>query len=219
MVKQFVVIGLGRFGGSVTRTLIELGHEVMAIDSDARRIQEFSTLVQHIYHADSTDEQVLKELGVRNCEHAIVAIGGDIQASILTSLILKDLGIKKVTAKAVNDYHRRVLEKVGVDHVVHPERDTGIRVAHQLTSNNLIDFLELTDDFSLVEVSAFESMNGKTLKQLNIRDRYGCTIVAVKKPNNKVIVSPNSDYKILTSDILVIIGSNKQIQYFEDRYE
>ncbi|QGQ99877.1 TrkA family potassium uptake protein [Paenibacillus psychroresistens] len=219
MAKQFVVIGLGRFGGSVTRTLIELGHEVMAIDSNARRVQEFSSIVQHIYQADSTDEQVLKELGVRNCEHAIVAIGEDIQASILTSLILKDLGIKKVTAKAVNDYHSRVLEKIGVDHVVHPERDTGIRVAHQLNSNNLIDFTEITADFSLVEVSSFASMHGKTLKQLNIRARYGCTIVAIKKPDNKVIVSPNAEDKIHTGDILIIIGSNKQIHYFEGNYE
>lgn len=219
MAKQFVVIGLGRFGGSVTRTLIELGHEVMAIDSNAKRVQEFAPLVQHIYQADSTDEQLLKELGVRNCEHAIVAIGEDIQASILTSLILKDLGIKKVTAKAVNDYHSRVLEKLGVDHVVHPERDTGIRVAHQLTSSNLIDFLELTADYSLVEVTAFASMNGKTLKQLNIRARYGCNIVAIKKIESKVIVSPTPDDKIHTGDILVIIGSNKQIQYFEGHYE
>jgi trk system potassium uptake protein TrkA len=219
LTKQFVIIGLGRFGGSVTKTLIELGHEVMAIDSDAKRVQEFAPLVQHIYQADSTDEQVLKELGVRNCEHAIVAIGEDIQASILTSLILKDLGIKKVTAKAVNDYHRRVLEKVGVDHVVHPERDTGIRVAHQLTSSNLIDFIELTDDFSMVEVSAFASMHGKTLKELNIRARYGCTIVAIKKPDNKVNVSPNPDDKIHNGDILIIIGGNKQIQYFETHFE
>jgi trk system potassium uptake protein TrkA len=129
------------------------------------------------------------------------------------------LGIKKVTAKAVNDYHSRVLEKVGVDHVIHPERDTGIRVAHQLTSNNLIDFIELTDDFSLVEVSSFASMHGKTLKQLNIRARYGCTIVAIKKPDNKVIVSPHAEDKIHTGDILIIIGSNKQIRYFEDHYE
>jgi trk system potassium uptake protein TrkA len=219
MVKQFVVIGLGRFGGSVTRELISLGHDVLAIDADARRVQEFSSIVQQIYQADTTDEQALKELGVRNFDHAIVAIGEDIQASILTSLVLKDIGMPKITAKAVNEYHRRVLEKIGVDHIVTPERDTGIRVAHQLTSKNLLDYLELSPEFSLVEVTAFESMNNKTLKELNIRARYGCNIVAIKKNTNKMNVTPQADDKIHTGDVLVIIGGNKQIQYFESNYK
>lgn len=146
MKKQFIVIGLGRFGGSLTTTLISLGHEVMAIDKNQRRIQEYSGIVSHIYNADSTDEQVLRDLGVRNIEHAIVAIGDDLQASILTTLILKELGVKKITAKATNDYHRKVLERIGADYIIRPERDTGIRVAHQITSNNLIDYLELTPE-------------------------------------------------------------------------
>lgn len=147
MKKQFIVIGLGRFGGSLTTTLISLGYEVMAIDKNQRRIQEYSGIVSHIYNADSTDEQVLRDLGVRNIGHAIVAIGDDLQASILTTLILKELGVKKITAKATNDYHRKVLERIGADHIIRPERDTGIRVAHQITSNNLtLNFLQNITD-------------------------------------------------------------------------
>ncbi len=219
MKKQFIVIGLGRFGGSLTKTLISLGHEVMAIDKNQRRIQEYSGIVSHIYNADSTDELVLKELGVRNIDHAIVAIGDDLQASILTTLILKELGVKIVTAKATNDYHRIVLERVGADHIIRPERDTGIRVAHQITSKNLIDYLELSPEFSLVEVSAPRSMGGKTLKALNIRAKYGCNIVAIKTKDNQLNVSPQADTNIYENDILVIIGKNSDINRFENSFE
>jgi len=217
--KQFVVIGLGRFGGTVSRTLTQMGYDVMGLDRDMRKVQEYSTILPYVYQADTTDENVLKELGVQNMDHAIVAIGDDLQASILTALILKDLGVPTVTAKATSEYHRRVLERIGADHIVQPERDTGVRVAHQLTNKNLVDYLELSAEFSLVEVLAPKEMYGQTLKQLNIRARYGCNIVAIRRADNKVVVSPLADEKIVEGDVLVIIGSNVDINKFEKRFE
>ena len=219
MKKQFVVIGLGRFGGTVSRELTRLGYEVMGLDRDMRKVQEYAAILPYVYQADTTDENVLKELGVHNMDHAIVSIGDDLQASILTTLILKDLGVPTVTAKATSEYHRRVLERIGADHIVQPERDTGVRVAHQLTNKNLVDYLELSPEFSLVEVLAPKEMHGQTLKQLNIRARYGCNIVAIRREDNRVIVSPLADEKILLGDILVIIGSNQDINRFEKRFE
>lgn len=217
--KQFIVVGLGRFGGSVTKTLISMGYEVLAIDKDQKKVQEFSPVVTRVFQADSTDEQILKELGINNFDHAIVAIGDDLQASILTTLQLKNLGIKTVTAKAVNDLHHKVLEKVGADHIIHPERDTGVRVAHQVTSKNLIEYIELSPDYSLVEVSAPKEMDGKSLKTLNIRAKYGCNIMAIKSKENKMNVSPSAEDQVFEGDILVIIGSNKDIARLEKGYE
>ncbi len=218
MKKQFVVIGLGRFGSTVLKTLLSLGNEVMGIDHNQRRVQEISAIIPHVYQADSTDEGVLKQLGVQNMDHAIVAIGDDLQASILTTLILKDLGVKTVTAKATSEYHRRVLERVGADRIVQPERDTGIRVAHQITSQNTIEFLELSSDYSLVEVLAPASMTGKSLKELNIRAKYGCNVVAVRKQDGFVNVSPLAEDTISEGDMLVMIGTNKDIHRFEKGY-
>lgn len=219
MRKQYVVIGLGRFGGSVTKTLCSLGYEVMGIDKDERRVQEYASILTHVYQADSTDDNIMKELGVRNFDHAIVAIGEDLQSSILTTLILKDLGIKYVTAKATSDYHQRVLEGVGADHIVHPERDTGVRVAHQVTSKNMIEFLELSPEHSLVEVIAPSSFGGKTLKTINIRAKYGCSVMAIRRKDNEIIVSPHADELIFEGDMLVMIGKNSDITRFERTFE
>jgi trk system potassium uptake protein TrkA len=219
MRKQFVVIGLGRFGGSVTKTLVKLGYEVMGLDKDMRRVQEFAGVIPHVYQADTTDENVLKQLGVQNMDHAIVAIGDDLQASILTTLILKDLNVPRVTAKATSEYHRRVLERIGAEHIVQPERDTGVRVAHQLTSKNMVDYLELSPEFSLLEVLAPQNMHDKTLKQLNMRAKYGCNIVAIRRQDQTMNVSPLADDKIFEGDMLIIIGTNKDINRFEKGFE
>ncbi|MHA6483564.1 potassium channel family protein [Paenibacillus sp. strain BS8-2] len=215
MKKQFVVIGLGRFGGSVTKTLMSLGYEVMGIDRDERRVQDFAPILSHVYQADSTDESVLKQLGVHNMDHAIVAIGEDLQASILTTLILKDMGIPYVTAKATNDYHQRVLEGLGANHIVHPERDTGIRVAHQVTSKNTVEYMELSPEHSLVEIIAPNNFGGKTLKTLNFRAKFGCNIMAIRRKNNELVVSPLADDFIYEGDMLVVIGKNTDITRFE----
>ena len=219
MKQQFVVIGLGRFGGAVSRTLIELGHEVIGIDRNMRRVQELASILPLVYEADSTDEAVMRELGVHLADHAVVAIGDDLQASILTTLILKDIGVPMVTAKAASEYHRRVLERIGADHIVQPERDTGIRLAHRLTSKSIVDYLELSPDFSLVEVVAPKEMHGKSLKELNLRAKFGCNVVAIRRADNSVNVSPMAEDVIREGDVLVMIGSNRNISRYEKRLQ
>ncbi|OUS75612.1 potassium transporter Trk [Paenibacillus sp. MY03] len=218
MKKQFIVIGLGRFGSSLVHTLIQNGHEVLAVDKDEQLVQDISGVATHAVQADCTDEGVLKELGARNFTHAIVAIGEDLQASILATLLLKELHIPKITAKAKNEMHGQVLIKVGADHIVYPERDMAARLGNQLSSDNLIDYIELSPVHNLVELKAPPAMNEQTLQQLNIRAKYGCTIMAIKKGVH-INISPKAEDEINTGDILVIIGSNADIRDLEEDYE
>ncbi|HSI67347.1 MAG TPA: TrkA family potassium uptake protein [Planococcus sp. (in: firmicutes)] len=216
MKKEFVVIGLGRFGGSIVTELIEQDAHVMAIDKDPERVDKYASIATQAVVADTTDEAVLKSLGIRNFEHVIVAIGDNIQASILTTLMLKEIGVKKITVKAQNDYHEKVLRKIGADQVVHPERDMGIRIAHNMLSNNVLDYLELSDEHSIMEVQANEKLVGKTLINLDIRAKFGINIVAIKR-GREILVSPQADMVIEPEDILIIIGSDADINRFEKK--
>ncbi|ACJ34262.1 potassium channel family protein [Anoxybacillus flavithermus] len=213
--KEFAVIGLGRFGGSVCRTLSEQGMEVLAIDINEDKVNEYASIASQAVVADSTDENVLKSLGIRNFDHVIVAIGDNIQASILTTLILKELGVEKITVKATNDYHEKVLKKIGADHIVHPERDMGERIANNMISNNVLDYLELSDRHSIVEIVANERLHGHSLLELDIRAKYGINIVAIKR-NNDIIVSPLASEVIYEGDILIVIGADRDIDRFEN---
>ncbi|MFC4320353.1 potassium channel family protein [Litchfieldia salsa] len=214
MKKEFAVIGLGRFGGSICRALSEEGMEVMAMDMDEDKVNGYSTIASHAVVGDSTDESVLKSLGIRNFDHVIVAIGDNIQASILTTLILKELGVKHITVKAQNDYHEKVLSKIGADQIVHPERDMGKRIAHNIISNNVLDYLELSDEHSIVELVASRRMDGNTLIDMDIRAKYGINIVAIKRGKN-IIVSPQATELIHQGDILIVIGADTDINRFE----
>ena len=216
MKKEFVVIGLGRFGGSILKELIELGADVMAIDIDSARVDEYASIATQAVTADTTDESVLNSLGIRNFEHVIVAIGENLQASILTTLILKEIGVPKITVKAQNDYHAKVLWKIGADKVVHPERDMGIRIANNMVSNNILDYLELSEEHSIAEIIANKRLVGKTLIELDIRARYGINIVAIKR-GNEIVVSPNAIEEIQIDDILIVIGSDHDIHLFEKK--
>ena len=216
MKKEFAVIGLGRFGGSICRELVAQGMEVLAIDHKEDRVNEFASIASHAVIGDTTDESVLKSLGIRNFDHVIVAIGDDIQASILTTLMLKELGVKHITVKAQNDYHEKVLIKIGADQVVHPERDMGKRIAHKIVSNNILDYIELSDDHSIVEIVASARLNGKTLIDLDIRAKYGINIVGIKR-ENKVIISPAADELVLVGDILIVLGADTDINRFEKK--
>lgn len=216
MEKEFVVIGLGRFGGSIVKELSALDMDVMAIDSDEARVNEYTDIATHAVIADTTDENVLKSLGIRNFDHVIVAIGDNIQASILTTLILKDLGVKKVTAKAQNDYHAKVLNKIGADTVVHPERDMGRRIAHNVASSSVLDYLELSDQHSIVEIRAGETLHGHTILELDIRANYGINIIAVKR-GKEIIVSPDPAVAIENGDILIMIGHDNDLNRFEKK--
>ncbi|QAY68247.1 potassium channel family protein [Paenibacillus protaetiae] len=210
----YVIIGLGRFGSSLGKELVKLGYEVLGIDKDEEAVQEMSPYLTHAVVAECTDEEVMRSLGVRNFDCGVVAIGDDIQASILTTIQLKDLGVKRVVAKAISELHGRVLEKLGVDRVVYPERDMGIRVAHQLASPNLLDYIELSKDYTIAELTVPRGLDGKSLHDLNPRARFGCSIVAINKTKG-VIIAPNAEEVLREKDVLVIIGTNDQIDKFE----
>ncbi|WP_316568360.1 TrkA family potassium uptake protein [Neobacillus sp. YIM B06451] len=216
MKKDFAVIGLGRFGGSICRRLSELGMEVLAMDNNEERVNEYASIASHAILGDSTDEAVLKAIGIRNFDHVIVAIGDNIQASILTTLILKELGVKHVTAKALNDYHEKVLIKIGADVVAHPERDMGIRIANNISTTTVLDYLDLSDEHSIVEIVANERLGGNTIIGLNIRAKYGINIVAIKRGND-IIVSPLASEKIWLGDILIVIGADVDIERFRKK--
>ncbi|MFD0944353.1 potassium channel family protein [Savagea faecisuis] len=214
MKKEFAVIGLGRLGGSIVQELVALGASVMAIDIDSEKVDEFAQIATQAVVADTTDESVLRSLGIRNFEHVVVAIGENIQASILTTLILKEIGVPRITVKAQNDHHEKVLLKIGADQVVHPERDMGRRMANNMLSNNILDYLELSDEYSIVEVKANRELVGHTLIDLDIRAKYGINIVAIKRDNH-LLVSPQAIERIKDGDILVVIGSDLDIHHFE----
>ncbi len=213
--KNFAVFGLGRFGGSLVKELYQLDLEVLAIDKDLDKVNEFSRYATHAIQANAIDETMLKQLGVRNFDIAFVSFGDDIEASILTSLLLKELGLKKVWAKAQNDYHHKVLEKIGVDRVIHPERDMAKRIAHHISSEKLIDYIELSDEYSIVEVVATDKLHRKTLTDLDLRARYGCNLVGIQR-GKQVLVSPDADEGLEKGDILIVIGHNKDLHRFEE---
>jgi trk system potassium uptake protein TrkA len=214
LLKQFVVLGLGRFGTSVAKSLYQMGHDVLAVDIDEDVVQDISDSVTHAVQADVTEEDALRALGLRNFDVGVVAIGSNIQASTLVTLIVKEMGVKYVVAKAQNELHAKLLYRIGADKVVFPERDMGVRLAHNLVSSNVIDFIELAPDFSIVEMAAPEAWCGKTLKQLDIRRKYGINVVAVKDGDN-IRVSPSADYMIKDGDALIVIGNNGDVARIE----
>lgn len=212
--KQFVVIGLGRFGSSIAKTLYSLGHEVLAIDVDEEVVQDISDHVTHAVQADATDEATLKSLGIRNFDIAVITIGSDVQSSVLVTLLVKELGVKYVIAKAQNELHAKVLYKIGADRVVFPERDMGIRVAHNLCSSNILDYIELSADYSIMEVTALDEWENRSLKELNMRSNYGINIMAIKRGND-INIAPSADEVIKHGDVLVVIGGTEDIKNIE----
>jgi trk system potassium uptake protein len=214
MAKQYAVIGMGRFGSSVATTLYNEGHDVLAIDKSEQHIEDYKEFVTHAVIGDSTDEQTLRAVGIRNFDTVIVAIGDDIQASILTVLILKEMGVSNVVAKALNKHHAQVLFKVGADKVIFPERDMGERVAHQLmASPNVLNFIELSDDYSIEEIKLPMSMAGKNLIEINLRAKYNITVIGVKTAN-KVDISPDPEKTLRAEDILIVLGENGDLNRF-----
>jgi trk system potassium uptake protein len=204
--KEFAVIGLGRFGGSMVQALSDEGVEVLAIDNDEDKVNQFANIASHAIVGDTTDEAVLKSIGIRNFDHFIVAIGDNIQASILTTLILKELGVKHITVKATNDYHEKVLSRIGADQVVHAERDMGRSIAHNIVSNNVLDYLELSDEHSIVEIVASRRLDGNTLIDLDIRAKYGINIVALSVSALRVVRPSIPDLTISCNVFVISYG-------------
>lgn len=214
--KQFIVIGCGRFGSSVARTLYGLGHDVLAIDRNEDVIQEIADSVTHAVQLDATDDSSIKSLGIRNFDVAVITIGSNIQSSIMATLIAKDLGVKYVVAKAQNELHAKVLYKIGADRIVFPERDMGVRVAHNLVSSNILDYIELAPDYSIVEIAALDEFEGKNLTELDMRAKYGVNVMAIKH-GTEINISPNATDIIRKEDVLVVVGHNEDIQKLEKK--
>ncbi len=212
--KQFVVFGLGRFGISLATTLSEAGYEVMVVDKSEEVIQEIAPLVTHAVQADSADMDTLKSLGIRNFDVAVVAIGKDIQSSIMTTLLLKELGIPYVIAKASSEIHERVLKKIGADRIILPEHEMGMRIATNLISGNILDYIQLSSEYSIVETSILSEWVGRSIVDIDLRNKYGINIIAVQRKGN-IEISPSPDFIIENEDLLVVVGSNKQLQLLE----
>ncbi|GGA50169.1 potassium channel family protein [Psychrobacillus lasiicapitis] len=214
--KQFAVIGLGRFGGSICRELHMLGHEVLAIDHDIVKVEEFVPYSTHAIQGNATEEAFLKSIGIRNFDHVIVAIGEDIQASVLTTLNLKEFGVQTVWAKAQNVYHQKLLDKIGADRVIHPEVDMGMRIAQSMASDHLLDYINLSEEYSVIEIRVNQQMHSRTLQDLRIRPKFNITILAIKREND-INVSPLPSEVIYSGDILVAMGLNSNLKRLEDK--
>lgn len=213
--RSFVVIGCGRFGASLAKTLYELGNEVMVIDSSEDRIAEISNSVTHAVQADIMDENLLFDLGLSNFDVAVIAIGSILEASVMATLAAKELGIKKVVAKAQSDMHSKLLLKIGADKVVFPEQDMGARVAHNLNSTNILDFVDFSSEYGLVELVAFNDWKGKTLADLEIPSKYKVSVIAIRRGED-LILPPTSSESIKDGDIVVIIGRSKDVKKLEN---
>lgn len=214
--KQIVVVGLGRFGSSVCRELYQLGHEVMALDIDPEKVEDAAEFASQATVADATDKSQLKALGVRNFDQAIIAIGDDLQASVLCTLMLKEIGLEKVWVKARDMQHKRILEKVGADRVIQPEYEMGIRTAHHINSEKIVDYIDLSKDYSIVEMAATEKITGKSLLQLDIRVKFNCIILAVKRGED-VNIAPHPSDIVKMGDILVVMGHRNDLKKLEEK--
>ena len=212
--RQFAVIGLGRFGSNMAKALSKMGYEVLAIDKNQHKVQDFSDEVTHVVQADTTDENALRELGILNFDVVVVAIGEDVQANVLTTLQLKEIGVNFIVATSRNSLHTKLLEKVGADRIVAPERDMARRVAYNLASTSVMDYIELSPRFSIVEITAPKAFQNKTIAESNIRAKYGINVVAIKRGED-LIISPLPSEKIIKDDIVVVVGKNESINGLE----
>jgi len=213
MKKQFGVIGLGRFGTSVAVTLENLGNSVLAIDRDSEKVDAIKDYVTAAKQVNAIDAAALREAGVANCDAVVIAIGEDIESSVLATLVVKELGVPRIIVKAKTDLHGKVIEKLGVERVIYPERDMGARLANQLVSSDVLEFIELSPEYSLEEVKACEDMVGKSIKDIKLREKYNIVIIALRR-ESKVQVLPSADEKITWGDILILIGATKDIKAF-----
>jgi trk system potassium uptake protein TrkA len=222
--RQFAVIGLGQFGASVARSLAQKGGEVIAIDKDPDRITEISDQVAQAIALDAVDEKSLSALGLKEVDVAIVSTGQDIEASISVVLILKEMGVKEIVAKAVSDMHGTILKKVGADRVIFPERDMGERIAESLASPNVRDYTEISDNHGIMELVAPKRFWRKTMAELDLDDEFNVSVVAIKRKvpairqdgeteiKEEIIIKPQAEERISQGDVLIIIGRYEDIQ-------
>jgi trk system potassium uptake protein len=210
--STIAVIGLGRFGSALALELVKTGREVLGIDGDEKRVQSLADSLTHVVQADSTDEATLRELGIQDFDSAVVSIGTDLEASILTASLVLQLGVPEVWAKATSVSHGRILEQLGVHHVIFPEMDMGKRVAHMVSGESL-DYIQLDDDFVMAKTEVPESFNGKTLSDMKFRSNHGVTVVATK--SSQGTYSPSFPETVLnTGDVMIVAGRTKKVEDF-----
>lgn len=207
-----VVIGLGRFGRSVAESLVQLGHDVLGIDERPEIVQEMSAILPHVVQANTTNVEALRQLGVEDFRHGVVAIGSDLESSVLSVLALLELGVPDVWAKAVTDRHGKILEKTGAHHVIYPEKTMGERVAHLVTSK-LIDFIEFDDDFAIAKTRAPADVVNKTLAESELRRVYNVTVVGIKRPGEDFTYG-QPDTLVRPGDLLIVAGPTREVQAF-----
>lgn len=214
--RQVLVVGLGRFGSAIARTLCEDGVQVLAIDRNMMLVEENQEYLTQVVQVDSTDRESMMALGAGEFDTAFVTIGDDIKASCVTTMLLKELGVKHVVAKAADDFHGRMLEKLGADKIVFPERDMGKRIAHNLVSGNLLEYIELSPDFSMAEILAEPGWVGKTLAELHLRDQLGINVVAVRS-GDKTDPLPTSATVIREGDVMLVVAGDETLLRLKKR--
>ena len=212
--KSFVVIGLGRFGTAVAEELYALGHEVLAIDREEGCAQRVSEIVTHTIIADAKDESVLQSIGVRNFDGVIICMT-DIEDSVMIALMLKDMGAKYIIAKSKSKQHSRMLELIGVDRIVFPEQDMGVRLAQTISSRRALDFIELSPDYAIVELPLPNVWQDKTLAEIGVRKQFGINVLAVRRGEKEIQVSPQAEFLLKHKDVLIVVGKNQNIRKLE----
>lgn len=212
---SIMVIGLGRFGSSVSRSLVHLGHQVLAVDSSAERVQSLADELPHVVHADPSDPEVLKQLSVMDFSHVVVAIGQSMEASVLTTLNLSQMGVRDIWVKAHSIAHGRIAERLGAHHIVFPERDMGERVAH-LVTGKMIDFIEFVDGFAIAKTGTPPELHHKTLAVVDVRARFNITVMGIKRKDRDFIYA-QPDTIVLPDDILIVAGGTQDVEEFAAR--
>lgn len=209
--KSYIVIGLGRFGSEVARELCRLGCEVLVVDVNEELVSQIAEDVTHAVVGDGQDKEVLRAMGAREFDCGIVAIGDDLAASVLVTVNLKELGVPQVICKAYDETHRRVLEKLGADRIVIPEQEQAARLARSLSSHNVLDYIELSEEYGIIEIPAPVSWHGKSLKELNIRAKLGVNILAIRR-EGRIDVSPGADFAFAPKDVVVVLGDSAALK-------
>jgi trk system potassium uptake protein TrkA len=209
---RIAVLGLGRFGGSLALELVRQGWEVIGIDSDRHQVQAYADLLTHTAVADTTDEEALRQLGVHELTNVVVGIGTDIQASIMTTSLLTDLGVPHILAKALSRQHATILRRVGAHHVVLPEQEMGERIAH-LVTGQILNFIQFDDDYVLAKTVAPEVAIDRTLANAELRSTYGVTVVSIKRPGEPFTYT-TAETRIYAGDVLIVAGDSRSVQAF-----
>ncbi len=210
--KSFAVIGLGRFGQSVVEELVKNDYDVLVIDKNEEQLKKISKKASHAMVLDTTDENALKDIGINAIDHVVVAIGHNIQDSILTTMILKELGVPRVTVKVQNAYHEKVVMRIGADETVQPERLTGRRLAHRIMGDNIFEFYDLSENHSFIEIEVVEKVVGSTVVNLDLRQKHNINLVAIKRQEDIIIPTPTTTFE--EGDHIILIGTNKDLQKF-----